>query len=254
MLDFRHIVKMRFAHLPAALRFAVPQAFTTLRVLIGVWALFAAVLHEPELAAKLITAGVITDALDGRCARFLNVISNFGGLFDMFSDYLYYIVVPGVISLLLTESGHGPFGIMVLGLPFVAGAIRYARLFNLSLSGSLQTTGTPGLATNVYTFYVVALVFLKRDGALDASTLTHIMLYTVPLFSALMIVPVRYAKLAKYDFVLIPVVIGLNIMPFAFSVPLAILTLALIAIYVVFSPLLINQQRITALVTVDHLN
>lgn len=244
MPNARSAFRLFPVHLGSKLRFVVPQIFTGLRVGIGVWALFAAVLRDPELAAKLITIGVITDALDGRSARLLNAMSNFGGLFDMFSDYLYYIVVPGVISLLLTESGLGPFAIIILSLPFLTGAIRYAILSNLSLSESFQKLGTPGLATNVYTFFIVTLVFLKRDGVLQASALAQVLLYAVPAFSLLMIAPIRYPKLAKHNFVLIPVVGGLNLMPFVFSVPLAILSLVLISIYILFSPLTVSQRSI----------
>ena len=245
MVSSRSDLNFALARFPARIRFAIPQAFTAIRVLIGVWALFVAVQNNPELAAKLITVGVITDALDGKSARLLAVISNFGGLFDMFSDYLYYIVVPGVISFQVTEPGLRSFLVLILGLPFVTGAIRYARLFTLSSCESFQEMGTPGLATNVYTFFVVAIVFLRRDGLLQSAQLEQIFLYTIPLFSALFIVPIRFPKLAEHTLVLIPVVAGLNVMPFALSVPLAILTLTLIAIYVLFSPLVINQRPVS---------
>ena len=233
------------AHVDARLRFAVPQLFTSARVVIGVWALLSAVLHQLDLAAGLLIIGVVTDALDGAAARMLGVESAFGWLFDLFSDYLYYIVVPGVLSVILSDAGSGPFAVLVLGLPFLTGAIRYARNFNLGLNDPLAGVSTPGLGTNLYAFFIVALVFLKREDAIQSTTLQQLLLYAVPALSVLMIAPIRYPKLSRHNFVLIPVLVGLNAMPFVLTLPLAIVTLSLVAIYVVFSPLIVDQRRIS---------
>jgi phosphatidylserine synthase len=81
------------------LYFLLPQIFTGLRIAIVVWALFAAILHHLEFAARLIIIGAITDFCDGWFARKLGVSSEFGTLFDYFTDYVHYSVAPTVFSM-----------------------------------------------------------------------------------------------------------------------------------------------------------
>jgi CDP-diacylglycerol--serine O-phosphatidyltransferase len=238
---------MNRADFYAALRFSIPQTVTALRLFLGVWALFAATLHHLELAAILIIVGVVTDALDGALARRFKVTSEFGALFDYFADYLCYVVVPAILSLQLVGGIAGFLTCVALGLPLFTGAARYARNTSLAKTQAFDEVGIPGLGTIFYAFFIIALVLLASEGAVGTRFLSRLLMIAVPVFSFLMLVPVRYPKLVKYKSILVPVVLGLNLMPFVLTTFLATCTVALIFIYVVFSPLVVDQRpgRIT---------
>jgi CDP-diacylglycerol--serine O-phosphatidyltransferase len=226
----------------AAARFVLPQAITAGRLILGIGALTALLHHNTSLAAHLIVIGVVTDAWDGSVARRLNITSDFGTFFDLVTDYLCYIVVPAMLTLVMAQGRAGIIQICLLALPFLTGALRYARLAELSRHESCERDSSPGLGTVMYAFYVIALVFLEREGAVDLFWLVRIAAITVPFFSILMLVPVQYPKLAKRNTFLIPAVLGLNLMPFLFTVFWATMTISVILAYVSFSPMMIRQR------------
>jgi CDP-diacylglycerol---serine O-phosphatidyltransferase len=226
----------------AWLRFAAPQAVTGTRTLLGAWALFLALDNELDRAALLLTAGVITDRLDGLVASRLHVASEFGYIFDCITDYLFYIVVPTVLALRMAGSPPGGLVLASLTLPFLAGAIRYARNIGLSRTESFERLGFPGLGTLIYAFYVVALVFLWREGGLRSDVAPWLLGLTSPVFAALMISTVRYPRLNS-PWLMVAIVIGLNIMPFFWTAQLAWLTLVLGSAYVLFSPLALRGKE-----------
>jgi hypothetical protein len=63
-----------------------------------------------------------------------------------------------------------------------------------------------------------------------------------PLLSVLMIARTRYPKLSVYPSILVPTLAGLMIMPFAYTVSLAAVTLVLIAVYVLAGPAMVPQR------------
>jgi phosphatidylserine synthase len=111
---------------------------------------------------------------------------------------------------------------------------------------SFDEIGYPGLGTVFYTCFVVALFFLVRQGLLNHQLLSQLMSVSVPLFAALMVAPIRYPKLVKFKSILLPVVVGLGLMPFFVTSFLAVLTVVVIFLYVVVSPFLVSQRPLTA--------
>lgn len=233
---------MASQHLSTTFRFCLPQAITSLRVLLSSWALFVAFSGATELAAVLVILGVISDGFDGSVARKLSVASDFGALFDYFADYLCFIVVPSVLSFLMLKAAAGMVELAVLALPLLAGALRYSRMDGLRRIESFDEFGYPGLSTVLYTCYVVAVFFLAHQGFLGERLLSQVILVAVPVLSALMLAPVRYPKLVKSTSILLPVLAGLGLMPFVLTTALALLTVAVIVLYVVISPFLISQR------------
>jgi CDP-diacylglycerol--serine O-phosphatidyltransferase len=221
----------------------VPNALTSLRVLLGAFALFAAVFQRLDLSATLVIVSLITDYMDGVLARKFGAASYFGAAFDYYADYLTYVVVPSVLSLMLVGDLKSAFGYLALSMPLLTGAVRYARNFGLSRQEDFETEGFPGLATLFYAFYVIAMVFLARENAIGNPLMGQLLIVGVPIFSLLMLAPIRYPKLVVYKPILVFVVVGLNLMPFILTTVLAVLTLALILIYTLFSPLVISQRK-----------
>jgi len=234
---------MQIAEFQQLLRFAAPQAITAARALLGGWAMLLAVQNDANRAGILLILGLITDRLDGLIAKRLDVSSEFGYRFDCFTDYLFYVVAPTLLAFRLAGSPEGGIVIPALVVPLLTAAIRYARNIGWSRTESFDRLGFRGLPTLIYAFYIVALVFLDREGAIDKTIFPLLLAVTAPIFAALMLAPVRYPKLAMNPWFLITVVAGLNLMPFFQTVLLAWTTLVLGSAYVLFSPLMIRSRE-----------
>ena len=225
------------------LRFVIPQAITASRIVLGGSALYASAFRRPGLAATLITLGAVTDGLDGPLARRLGVSSEFGALFDYFADYLCYIVSPVALSLLIAGESAGPFSLIALGFPLLAGAIRYSRNAGLLRTEAFDDVGIPGLGTVFYAFFIVTLAFLDAGPAIGAVLLKGILVWTVVAVSCLMILPVRYPRLMKFRWLSAPILIGFAVMPFVYTKALAAVALALGFVYTAISPFFMRPRN-----------
>ncbi|MBZ5616771.1 MAG: CDP-alcohol phosphatidyltransferase family protein [Acidobacteriia bacterium] len=225
------------------IRFLIPQVFTGARVVLGGIALFEAMRGQTHWAATWITYGAVTDGLDGIVARRLSAASDFGALFDLFADYVCYIVAPVALSLSFFETAPGAIVFVLLGSPLLAGAIRYARNIQWSRVQSFEVVGIPGLGTVIYSFFIVTLVFARPEEVIAIEWVRHTVLVLVPALSCLMISPIRFSKLMKYQWIFFPVMAGLLIMPFAFTRLFSSITLALGFLYTVISPLLMYARK-----------
>jgi phosphatidylserine synthase len=224
------------------LRFLLPQFITGARALLGAWALFLVIEGDLNRAAILLIVGVITDRLDGLAAKHLHVASEFGYMFDCFADYLFYVVTPTILAWRISGSPPG-WMLASLSLPFLTGAARYARNIIWSRTESFDAAGFPGLPTLIWAFYVVALYFLKSEGEATEPAILVLLGITAPVFSGLMLAPVRYPKLAIHPWFLGPVIVGLNIMPFLWTAQLAWATLLLGSAYVLLAPVYMRWRE-----------
>ena len=204
---------MSRADLAASLRFAAPQVFTAIRAALGMCLIFLVAQRQVETAAIIWLFGLGTDVLDGVLARRMGVCSQFGSLFDFFADFVHHVLAPAAMSLFLIEDHAGPLRLFLLSLPSPCAAMRYARKGGRSDTEYPGIPASPGLGTIVYGFYVVALVFLRRERVLETGTITWMLLAGIPILSVLMVARTRYPKLGAYPWILIPILTGLLIMP-----------------------------------------
>jgi CDP-diacylglycerol---serine O-phosphatidyltransferase len=225
------------------INFLIPQLLTGLRVALGGIALFQSMKGQVHWAATWITYGALTDGLDGIAARRLNVTSDFGAAFDLFADYLCYIVAPVALSISFFGAAPGTVTLAVLGLPLLAGAVRYARNLRWSKMQSFEIVGTPGLATVIYSFFMITLVFSRVEEAIGLRWTQSAILILVPILSGLMVSPIRFSKLMKYHWIFFPVMVGFLIMPFAFTRLFAAIAFVLGFVYTVVSPVLIYWRK-----------
>ncbi len=234
---------MSRAELAASLRFAPPHFFTAIRATLGMYLIFLAAQRQIETAASIWLFGLGTDVLDGVLARRMGTCSQFGNLFDFFADFIHHVLAPAAMSLFLIEGKAGPLWLLLLSLPSPCAAMRYARKAGLSDTQYPGIPASPGLATVVYGFYVVALVFLRREGVLETRAIAWMLLAGVPFLSVLMVARTRYPKLGAYRWILIPTLTGLLIMPFFQTAILARVMMGLVAGYVFLAPLLSDQRK-----------
>jgi CDP-diacylglycerol--serine O-phosphatidyltransferase len=224
-----------------ATRALVPNALTAARIPIGAWALLAAADHEFVLAATLITLGGVTDGIDGWAARRLGVVSPFGGLFDLFCDYLCFVVAPWMLTRTLLSGDRSVAVETVLLLPLLTAAIRYARN-GLTVSRSADEVRVlPGLGTVFFAFLAVAAVFLEAETWVAAPIFRGTLVGMVALFSLLMIAPITYPKLSTVPGAPAIVIALLACMPFAGTKLLASVMLVLGLSYVIVAPLLVRS-------------
>lgn len=227
----------------AGLRFAAPQTLTAARIVLAMWAVLLASRGHPDTAASILLFGLATDALDGACARKFGVATDFGKLFDFFADYLYFVVAPAAMSLELVTPAD-PLSVVLLSAPCVFAALRYARKAGVSETECGGIPGSPGVPTIAYAFFVIACVFLARENAIHPHTLALLLSFGAPALALLMTARTRYPKLSVYPLILVPILCGSVIMPFVLTAALSGATLALIALYVLIGPWLVEQPAL----------
>jgi CDP-diacylglycerol---serine O-phosphatidyltransferase len=236
--------KMRMNKGREQINFLIPQILTGFRVVLGGLALFQAIRGQAHWAATWITYGALTDGLDGIAARRLKATSDFGAAFDLFSDYLCYIVAPVALSLHFFGGEPGAGTLIILGLPLLAGAIRYSRNIGWGRTQLFETVGIPGLATVIYSFCIVTLYFSKAGEVIGTEWIRRMLLILVPMLSGLMVSTIRFSKLMKHHWIFFPVMIGFLVMPFAFTQLFASIAFALGFVYTVLSPILIHARQL----------
>jgi phosphatidylserine synthase len=222
--------------------FLIPQILTGARIVMGAIALFLSMRGQPHWAATWITYGALTDGLDGIAARRFNAVSEFGAAFDLFSDYLCYIVAPVALSISFFGPAPSISIFVVLSLPLLAGAIRYSRVISRGRTQAFEMVGTPGLATVVYSFFIATMIFAGAEELIGVSLTRSMILILVPILSGLMVSPIRFTKLMKFHWIFFTAMAGFLIMPFVFTRILAVITFALGFVYTVLSPVLIYSR------------
>jgi phosphatidylserine synthase len=242
LYPFRQGRIMEKGHFRRWLPFAIPQAVTASRVVLGGAALFAAHFHNAHLAATLITFGSITDGIDGAVARKLGACSEFGAQFDYFADYLCYIVSPAALSLLLFEAPPGAWMLIALGLPLLGGALRYPRNLLYQKNEDFNERGSPGLGTLFYAYFIVTLVFTDLRAIVGNAAFQWIVAGIITVVSCLMVTSVRYMRLPKYRPLAVALFIGLAIMPFFYSRILAGIALVSGFVFCFIVPFFTNRS------------
>jgi phosphatidylserine synthase len=224
-------------------RFLVAQVLTATRVALADAAIMFTLAGQSVIAAKLITVGVLTDILDGPIAARLGMTTDFGALFDYFADYLCYIVAPVILSRTFFTGITVSYALLIT-LPLLTGALRYARNAGLLKQESFGQLGFPGLGTVFYALFIVGIVLVDFERLLGSARLKLVLCLAVPIFSFLMVLRVRYPKLTTSKVISGLVLLFLVVLPFAFTKGLAGCMLFVVLAYTTISPFLMNRQRV----------
>jgi CDP-diacylglycerol--serine O-phosphatidyltransferase len=110
--------------------YILPNLFTAASIFTGVVSIVAAIHGRYEKAAWLIFLSLLFDGLDGRIARLTHTTSRFGVEFDSLTDIVAFGVAPAVLLYFFAGEAYGRFGVLVMALFVIFGAIRLAR-FNV---------------------------------------------------------------------------------------------------------------------------
>jgi CDP-diacylglycerol--serine O-phosphatidyltransferase len=201
-------------------RFLVPNLFTGLNFLIGIYAIMvmAESISPIQEAAPILGTGkppiilaawflvwcVLFDKLDGFAAKMLNASSDFGAQFDSLADLTAFGIAPGFLAYFYLQTSdpawfaaHRPLVIAAVSVFMLCAALRLAR-FNAIDSGELKgyfhglpsTFGGGFVAVSVILHWKYGVAGMGRYG------LTVVPLLLI-LAGILMVSPFYLPKLTK---------------------------------------------------------
>ncbi len=124
--------------------YILPNAFTSLNIFCGFFAIIAAIGDRFESAAIAILVAVIFDSLDGKIARVTHTTSQFGIEYDSLSDLVSFGLAPSLLMYMWVLKPMGRIGWLAAFLFTTCGALRLAR-FNAMAdeTPSAHFTGLP---------------------------------------------------------------------------------------------------------------
>lgn len=138
---------------------------TTLNLSSGCLSLILIINGHSQFASVLIFIAAIFDMYDGKVARNLNVMSEFGKQLDSLADLISFGVAPALLIYHNILSGYSAVGIFLVILYIVCGAIRLARFNVTTFTGSFQGLPIPaaGCLLSVgflFSYYIPSVFFM----------------------------------------------------------------------------------------------
>jgi CDP-diacylglycerol---serine O-phosphatidyltransferase len=233
-------------------RFIVPNIFTSLNFLLGVWSIcWSGGLFTPNdtsipwyayaMSGHFIIFCTLLDKLDGFAARLMNASSEFGAQFDSLADLIAFGIAPA-FALLFAYRGlapdwyhaHTPTLVVVLSLYVLCAAMRLAK-YNAMDSDSYPDYFSGMPTTFAGGFNAVALVLLCKYGFFENhAELLHLPLLIMVFTAILMVSPLFLPKVKRRDNKFINVFQSANIIAgyvVGFSMAYTEYLLALLFIY-----------------------
>ena len=137
----------------------IPNALTALNLVLGVCAIISTLNGYFYQAALFVVAAMVSDGLDGRVARYLNVSSDFGKELDSLCDLVSFGVAPAILSYAFLLKDFGVIGYVVTALFATCGALRLAR-FNVNagvVKGYFMGLPIPAAGCVVATFVMLGI-------------------------------------------------------------------------------------------------
>jgi CDP-diacylglycerol---serine O-phosphatidyltransferase len=202
---------------------------------------------RPELfsrAAQLIMLAMILDGMDGNLARFLRGTSEFGAELDTYVDMTAFGIAPAILIFAVTLQSKDPFWRVLLpSAVAMSGVVRLAR-FKIRDPQRGQA-GYTGLPITANAAWVALFVFISLTPPRDQFSLAHgpvatLFLVGILVFVVLQVTNLRYPKPTKNTvlFALCVILVALLwcLRP-QWGVRVAVLMIALGAVYVIIGPL-----------------
>jgi CDP-diacylglycerol--serine O-phosphatidyltransferase len=141
--------------------YLLPNAFTTLNLFAGFYAIVQGMNHRFEHAAIAIFVAMVLDSLDGRVARLTRTQSAFGAEYDSLSDMLSFGAAPALVMYEWALKDMGRLGWIAAFVYCAGAALRLAR-FNtqLAVADKRWFTGLPSPAAAAL---VAGMVWVLND-------------------------------------------------------------------------------------------
>ena len=177
------------------LNYLLPNLFTAASIFVAVLSIIQSSQGKFSQAAWFIILSLILDGLDGKIARLTKGESKFGVEFDSLADIVAFGVAPAM--LIYFQIGHkfGKFGILIVALYVVLGAVRLAR-FNITTNKNDPNIFI-GLPIPAAALFLVSLAQLEYKYTL--SYIEPIILLFTLLVAILMVSNFRYLAFKKIE-------------------------------------------------------
>jgi CDP-diacylglycerol--serine O-phosphatidyltransferase len=137
----------------------IPNALTALNLVLGICAIISTFNGSFYQAALFVVAAMISDGLDGRVARYLNVSSQFGKELDSLCDLVSFGVAPAILAYAFLLKDFGIMGYIIAAFFATCGALRLAR-FNVNtgtVKGYFMGLPIPAAGCVVATFVMLGI-------------------------------------------------------------------------------------------------
>lgn len=161
----------------------IPHIFTLVNLALGVFSIVYTVRGEYERAALLVAGSLLADGLDGRIARLVRAAGEFGKELDSLADVVSFGVAPAVLAYFAALEELGPYGLALLAVFPICGALRLARFNIVRVSGYF--VGLPITAAG--TLLAGLVYYGERAGYTDPRflqgallVLAYLMVSTIP--------------------------------------------------------------------------
>jgi len=197
-------------------RFVIPNAFTSLSFLLGVWSIcWAAGAFSPKnpsdayaairMAANFVIFCALLDKLDGFAARLMNASSEFGAQFDSLADLIGFGLAPGFALFFAYKNlapewfeSHTPIMIVALSVYVLCAAMRLAK-YNAMDSDSYPDYFVGMPTTFAGAINAVILVLLCNYGfwATPNNPYIHLPLVIMVGTAILMVAPIFLPKVKR---------------------------------------------------------
>lgn len=204
--------------IPSKTRFVIPNAFTSLNFLLGVWAIcFAAgavAAKNPEdiyasfrMASNFIIFCALLDKIDGFAARIFNASSEFGAQFDSLADLIAFGLAPAFSLFFAYKNlapawfqGHSLIVGVSLSVYVLCAAMRLAK-YNAMDSDSFPDYFVGMPTTFAGAINAVALILLCNYGFWEnpSNSTIHLPLVLLVGTAILMVSPLFLPKVKKRE-------------------------------------------------------
>lgn len=178
--------------------YILPNAFTSLNLFCGFFALISAIDGRFEHAAYAILIAVIFDSLDGKVARATNTTSEFGIQYDSLADLISFGMAPSMLMYLWILKPMGRIGWLAAFLFTTCGALRLAR-FN-TMAEETPSAHFLGLPIPAAAMMLAATVLFSTEWF--ATGIENRMVYLLLIYglSFLMVSSIKYESFKKSTF------------------------------------------------------
>lgn len=113
----------------------IPNIFTLLNLTLGILAIISIFYDQYRISASLIIVAGMLDRMDGKLARKLDVVSDFGKELDSLCDLISFGVAPALLMWHLNLMETGAMGIAITLLFALCGTVRLARYNIMEFEG-----------------------------------------------------------------------------------------------------------------------
>jgi CDP-diacylglycerol--serine O-phosphatidyltransferase len=179
--------------------YILPNAFTSLNIFFGFFAIVSSINENFENAAWAILIAVIFDSLDGKIARATNTTSQFGIEYDSLSDLVSFGLAPSLLMYMwvLKPMELGRIGWLAAFLFTTCGALRLAR-FN-AMADDVPSSHFIGLPIPAAAGMIATTVLFCSKYSIAYTEIPVVFLVTMYALSFLMVSTIKYESFKKAE-------------------------------------------------------